>query len=43
MTQAPVYHLDFPTGIGPRVEDILAIPISGFYMSPYEDLKLKRP
>jgi peptide/nickel transport system substrate-binding protein len=43
VTQAPVYHLGFPTGIGPRVEDILATPISGFYMSPYEDLKLKRP
>jgi peptide/nickel transport system substrate-binding protein len=42
-TQAPVYHLGFPTGIGPRVEDILATPIPGFYMSPYEDLKLKRP
>jgi len=40
VTQAPVYHLGFPTGIGPRVEDILATPISGFYMSPYEDLKL---
>jgi len=43
VTQAPVYHLGFPTGIGPRVEDILATPIPGFYMSPYEDLKLKRP
>jgi len=43
VTQAPVYHLGFPTGIGPRVEDILATPIPGFYMSPYEDLKLKKP
>src|SRR5262245_11331368 len=43
VTQAPVYHLCFPTGLGPRVEDILATGISGFYMSPYEDLKLKRP
>ena len=42
VTQAPVYHLGFPTGLGPRVEDILASGISGFYMSPYEDLKLKR-
>jgi hypothetical protein len=25
------------------VEDILATPISGFYMSPYEDVKLKKP
>ena len=43
VTQAPVYHLGFPTGVGPRVEDILATAIPGFYMSPYEDLKLKRP
>jgi len=43
VTQAPVYHLGFPTGIGPRVEDILATPIPGFYLSPYEDLKLKKP
>ena len=42
-TQAPVYHLGFPTGIGPRVEDILATGVPGFYMSPYEDLKLKKP
>ncbi len=42
-TQAPVYHLAFPTGLGPRVEDITASGISGFYMAPYEDLKLKRP
>src|SRR6267143_1094535 len=27
VTQAPVYHLGFPTGVGPRVEDILAMPI----------------
>jgi hypothetical protein len=25
------------------VEDILATPIPGFYMSPYEDLKLRKP
>ena len=42
-TQAPVYHLGFPTGLGPRVEDILSSAIPGFYMAPYEDLKLKRP
>lgn len=41
--QAPVYHLGFPIGVGPRVEDILATAIPGFYMSPYEDLKLRRP
>jgi len=38
----PIYHLGFPTGLGPRVEDILAHAIPGFYMSPYEDLKLKK-
>jgi hypothetical protein len=43
VTHAPVYHLAFPTGLGPRVEDITANGISGFYMAPYEDLKLKRP
>jgi len=42
-TQAAVYHLGFPTGLGPRVEDILTHAIPGFYMSPYEDLKLKKP
>jgi peptide/nickel transport system substrate-binding protein len=42
-TQAPVYHLGFPTGVGPRVDDILANAIPGFYLSPYEDLKLKKP
>jgi peptide/nickel transport system substrate-binding protein len=41
--QAPIYHLGFPIGVGPRVDDILASAIPGFYMSPYEDLKLKRP
>jgi peptide/nickel transport system substrate-binding protein len=41
--QAPIYHLGFPTGLGPRVEDITANAIPGFYMAPYEDLKLKRP
>ncbi len=43
VTQAPVYHLGFPTGVGPRVDDILATAIPGFYLSPFEDLKLKRP
>ena len=32
-----------PIGVGPRVDDIMATAIPGFYMSPYEDLKLKRP
>jgi peptide/nickel transport system substrate-binding protein len=41
-TQAPVYHLGFPIGVGPRVDDIMATAIPGFYMSPYEDLKLRR-
>jgi ABC-type transport system substrate-binding protein len=43
VTQAPIYHLGFPTGLGPRVEDITAGGVPGFYMAPYEDLKLKRP
>jgi len=43
VSQAPVYHLGFPTGVGPRVEDILASAIPNFYMAPYEDLKLRRP
>src|SRR5262249_16000449 len=43
VTQVPVYHLGFPTGVGPRVDDILATAIPGFYLSPYEDLKLKKP
>ena len=43
VTQAPVYHLGFPTGVGSRVDDILATAIPGFYLSPFEDLKLKRP
>ena len=43
VTQAPVYHLGFPTGVGPRVDDVLATAIPGFYLSPFEDLKLKRP
>jgi peptide/nickel transport system substrate-binding protein len=38
---APIYHLGFPTALGPRVEDILANQIPGFYLAPYEDLKLK--
>jgi ABC-type transport system substrate-binding protein len=41
VTQVPVYHLGFPIGVGPRVEDIMAAAIPGFYMSPYEDLKLR--
>jgi peptide/nickel transport system substrate-binding protein len=40
--QAPIYHLGFPIGVGPRVDDIMATAIPGFYMSPYEDLKLKK-
>jgi peptide/nickel transport system substrate-binding protein len=43
VTQVPIYHLGFPTGLGPRVEDVLANQIPGFYLSPFEDLKLKRP
>jgi len=43
VTQAPVYHLGFPIGVGPRVDDIMATAIPGFYMSPYDDLKLRRP
>src|SRR5439155_11202583 len=43
VTQAPIYHLGFPIGVGPRVDDIMATAIPGFYMSPYEDLKLRRP
>jgi peptide/nickel transport system substrate-binding protein len=39
--QAPIYHLGFPTGLGPRVEDIVANAVPGFYLAPYEDLKLK--
>jgi peptide/nickel transport system substrate-binding protein len=38
---APVYHLGFPTGLGPRVEDTQQGGIPGFYSAPYEDLKLK--
>jgi peptide/nickel transport system substrate-binding protein len=41
VVQAPVYHLGFPIGVGPRVDDIMATAIPGFYMSPYEDLKLR--
>ena len=40
---APIYRNGFPTGLGPRVEDIVANGIPGFYLAPYEDLKLKRP
>jgi peptide/nickel transport system substrate-binding protein len=42
VVQAPIYHLGFPIGVGPRVDDIMATAIPGFYMSPYEDLKLRR-
>jgi ABC-type transport system substrate-binding protein len=42
VVQAVVYHLGFPIRVGPRVEDIMATSIPGFYMSPYEDLKLRR-
>ena len=41
VTQVPIYHLGFPIGVGPRVDDIMATAIPGFYMSPYEDLKLR--
>src|SRR2546425_566799 len=41
--QAPVYHLGFPIGVGPRVDDSMATAIPGFYTSPEEDLKLRRP
>jgi ABC-type transport system substrate-binding protein len=41
--QAPIYHLGFPIGVGPRVGDIMADAIPGFYMSPYEDLTLRQP
>ena len=43
VVQAPIYHLGFPIGVGPRADDIMASAIPGFYMSPYEDLKLRRP
>ena len=42
VVHAPIYHLGFPTGVGPRVDDLLATAIPGFYLSPFEDLKLKR-
>ena len=42
-TQAAIYHLGFPTALGPRVENILDNAIPGFYLAPYEDLRLKRP
>jgi peptide/nickel transport system substrate-binding protein len=41
VTQVPIYHLGFPIGVGPRVDDIMATAPPGFYMSPYEDLKLR--
>jgi peptide/nickel transport system substrate-binding protein len=37
----PVYHLGFPIGVGPRVDDIQATQVPAFYFSPYEDFKLK--
>jgi hypothetical protein len=37
------HHPGFPIGVGPRVEDIMTTAIPGFYMSPYEDLTLRRP
>jgi ABC-type transport system substrate-binding protein len=40
---APAFHLGFLIGVGPRVDDILATAIPGLFMSPYEDLKLRRP
>ena len=43
VTQAAIYHLGFPIGVGPRVDDFMLNAIPGFYMSPYEDLKLRRP
>ena len=39
----PIYRLGFPIGVGPRVDDLMVTAIPGFYMSPYEDLKLRRP
>jgi hypothetical protein len=38
----PVYHLGFPIGVGPRLEDIQATPVPAFYFSPYEDFKFKK-
>jgi len=43
VVQAPIYHLGFPIGVGPRVDDVLGTAIPGFYLSPYEDLRLRRP
>jgi peptide/nickel transport system substrate-binding protein len=43
VVEAPIYHNGFPIGVGPRVEDIMAKAIPGFFLSPYEDLKLRRP
>jgi ABC-type transport system substrate-binding protein len=37
----PVYHLGFPIGVGPRVDDIQATPVPAFYFSPYEDFKFR--
>src|SRR2546427_1640720 len=39
---APIYHLGFPIGVGARLDDIMVTAIPGFYMSPYEDLRLRR-
>src|SRR4029453_3041741 len=30
VVQAPIYHLGFPIGVGPRVDDIMATAIPGF-------------
>jgi hypothetical protein len=30
VTQAPIYHLGFPIGVGARVDDIMATAIPGF-------------
>jgi hypothetical protein len=43
VTSGGAFSFGSPTGLGPRVEDITANAIPGFYMAPYEDLKLKRP
>jgi peptide/nickel transport system substrate-binding protein len=44
VVQAPIYHNGFPIGVGPRVEDFTATAIpGGFFLPPYEDLKLRRP
>ena len=37
----PIYHLGFPMGLSPKMEDVLTGIAPGFYMAPYEDLKFK--